>query len=456
MDDHLPKHLCSGCVAQIEAYYTFKIHCEYVDQKLRRYSCVKTMLSEEEGTYDNVQYLDDNNKNYPNVDPLEKVEVEINETAEEQNNFAANQMKLVVETVDPLLQNYMKDKCDQQLDNADSKITKKLIAIDIKFENPISPRKRRSKKGNKKYQCITCHATFIERLKYFQHIKSHGKKRYQCDICNRWFPKVYQCKTHMAIHDKNTYFDCTLCSMRYTNFGNLSRHIRVFHEKKKDHYCDVCGRAFANSTTLKTHKLTHTQNPPDLTNANIPCTACGKSFRNKDKLRSHQRYHHPTNIISCEICNKTCTQKHVYNMHMLTHTGEKPFVCEECGRSFRQVTHLNTHKLTHTGQKKHACSVCSRAFALRGNLTKHMRIHTGEKPYSCKYCPQTFHVSNGLKRHTVVHIRNRDVPMKSATPTNLSKQLDNEGEQTIGTIDYEIDEDNNSGLISFCLDEVDE
>lgn len=84
-----------------------------------------------------------------------------------------------------------------------------------------------------KFHCDTCGAPFEKYNDLNEHKKTHGNKRYQCPTCSRWFSKKYHMKNHQTIHLNQKLFACTLCTKKYTNQGNLDRHVRVFHHNEK-------------------------------------------------------------------------------------------------------------------------------------------------------------------------------------------------------------------------------
>lgn len=84
-----------------------------------------------------------------------------------------------------------------------------------------------------KFHCDTCGAPFEKYNDLNEHKKTHGNKRYQCPTCSRWFSKKYHMKNHQTIHLNQKLFACNLCTKKYTNQGNLDRHVRVFHHNEK-------------------------------------------------------------------------------------------------------------------------------------------------------------------------------------------------------------------------------
>lgn len=496
--DRLPKHICSECVSSVEGFYRFKIKCEYIDLKLRESirecaaknvpipvaiftgkseqavivgECIKPEVGGQDGSddvCDNEEYVV-YDEEYTNVDHLADDETvgeemaandgysgseeegrilfftenntEDVESLEQHTILSVNEM-IIEDPDEELDEEQLVEECeDQPADNPEHEPEADSLLIEIAPHSLCKPKIEPTS-----FACDTCNASFTSFPEYNQHKKSHGKQRYQCDICERWFSKRYYIKAHMAIHAGIKHFECLLCPKRYSNQGNLDRHVRVFHDKQRDYDCDMCGKSFSQSTTLRQHRSTH------LEERNFECEVCQKSFKTAEYLKLHKHRHLPIElrpkrpahrpiikkpikktISYCKLCGKKSNSTALHQSHMRTHTGEKPYECEfcqqrfsfyqslkshlllhtgekpykcdDCGMTFRQIGHLHGHRLTHTGQKNHKCDICSKTFALRGNLTVHMRMHTGDTPHNCEYCPKSFYDSNGLKRHMKMHAR---------------------------------------------------
>ncbi|CAK9298064.1 unnamed protein product [Gordionus sp. m RMFG-2023] len=114
--------------------------------------------------------------------------------------------------------------------------------------------------------------------------------------------------------------------------------------------CQVCGKQFAYTRSLKRHLKCHSLLKSYL------CTYCCKGFNVKFDLKRHTRIHTGVKPYKCQMCDKSFTQRcslesHNRKLHGLQmkygykERREKLYVCEECGftsnRLDRRMEHLN-------------------------------------------------------------------------------------------------------------------
>ncbi|XP_062329609.1 vascular endothelial zinc finger 1b isoform X5 [Osmerus eperlanus] len=140
---------------------------------------------------------------------------------------------------------------------------------------------------------------------------------------------------------------------------------------KKNHGCDMCGKAFRDVYHLNRHKLSHSDEKP------FECPICQQRFKRKDRMTYHVRSHDG-------------------GVH-------KPYICSVCGKGFSRPDHLSCHvKHVHSSERPFKCQVtaCTSAFATKDRLRSHMIRHEGK--VTCNICGKMLsaaYITSHLKTH---------------------------------------------------------
>ncbi|XP_054650037.1 vascular endothelial zinc finger 1-like isoform X3 [Dunckerocampus dactyliophorus] len=140
---------------------------------------------------------------------------------------------------------------------------------------------------------------------------------------------------------------------------------------KKNHGCDMCGKAFRDVYHLNRHKLSHSDEKP------FECPICHQRFKRKDRMTYHARSHDG-------------------GVH-------KPYICSVCGKGFSRPDHLSCHvKHVHSSERPFKCQVtaCTSAFATKDRLRSHMIRHEGK--VTCNICGKMLsaaYITSHLKTH---------------------------------------------------------
>lgn len=92
---------------------------------------------------------------------------------------------------------------------------------------------------------------------------------------------------------------CTRCPSRFKLRGDLQRHVKVVHEKKKTFVCATCGKAFGHSGHLNRHERSHRGE------RRFKCAQCGYDFHQRSHLVSHVEHIHSSSRNrqhECALC----------------------------------------------------------------------------------------------------------------------------------------------------------
>ncbi|CAG0903291.1 unnamed protein product [Cyprideis torosa] len=69
---------------------------------------------------------------------------------------------------------------------------------------------------------------------------------------------------------------------------------------------------------------------------------------------------------SISVCGKTFAQRSTVRLHKLTHSGEKPFGCRICGKGFRSKVGYQGHTKKLCEEEKSVCALCGDFFSTTG------------------------------------------------------------------------------------------
>lgn len=316
------------------------------------------------------------------------------------------------------------------------------------------------------FSCEYCSKTFTQKRTLNAHLTTHRKQEHLCPICGKQFSYKSSLASHQIIHQKLPKSHiCSQCDAAFTTLRSLRRHYFTHYSyRDKEFICELCGKRFAYSMTLKNHKLSHSEERPHT------CRICGTSFKRTTHLRTHEQGVHGLHDralpkkYTCAICQKSMVKKESLEAHMKEHTGELNYQCKDCYKKFATNTGLNIHISMgrchphvkscsiclrefegddqicehlkaksqkrkqlkgnakpvvvgaeksmgkkfpvprHMKERNYICKVCGKYYIYPCELKTHFRLaHTDEKPFVCGKCGKAFKTKASLQMHEDVH-----------------------------------------------------
>ncbi|KAG6460266.1 hypothetical protein O3G_MSEX011872 [Manduca sexta] len=189
------------------------------------------------------------------------------------------------------------------------------------------------------YECTYCLKKFIKERRRNIHVKNFHESRRNCLLCQETFRSKRERDRHMyATHSQQMpWYKCDKCAIKFKVKRLLTEHIRRVHLKEKNVTCEICGMRFFSNTTLKLHKVRHSDAKP----------------------------------FECSTCNKKFPRKSALELHMRIHTNERRYVCKICGKAFIQWTSLQYHLPHHSDERNFKCVVCEKAFKTKKTMLRH-------------------------------------------------------------------------------------
>ncbi|XP_061683438.1 vascular endothelial zinc finger 1b isoform X2 [Syngnathoides biaculeatus] len=243
-----------------------------------------------------------------------------------------------------------------------------------------------------------------------------SKTPFICGYCNKAFRDSYHLRRHESCHTgikmvsrpKKTQTAPTMVPIISTvprdNGGNPSYITTVAG------LLTTATTSTATGTSIMT-PMQHQQQqnipkkPPKPVKKNHGCDMCGKAFRDVYHLNRHKLSHSDEKPFECPICHQRFKRKDRMTYHARSHDGgvHKPYICSVCGKGFSRPDHLSCHvKHVHSSERPFKCQVtaCTSAFATKDRLRSHMIRHEGK--VTCNICGKMLsaaYITSHLKTH---------------------------------------------------------
>ncbi|KAK0139286.1 Vascular endothelial zinc finger 1 [Merluccius polli] len=205
------------------------------------------------------------------------------------------------------------------------------------------------------------------------------KKNHGCEMCGKAFRDVYHLNRHKLSHSDEKPFECPICHQRFKRKDRMTYHARS-HDGgvHKPYVCSVCGKGFSRkdprpSSTERSGSASFGVFPS-------PIVAAGKLHAwvpdvGSVREKCEQAAGQAGSVSVSPPDHLSCHVKHV-------HSSERPFKCQvtACTSAFATKDRLRSHMIRHEG--KVTCSICGKMLSA-AYITSHLKTHGQTNFNSC-------------------------------------------------------------------------
>ncbi|KAJ8403931.1 hypothetical protein AAFF_G00347990 [Aldrovandia affinis] len=221
------------------------------------------------------------------------------------------------------------------------------------------------------------------------------KKNHGCDMCGKAFRDVYHLNRHKLSHSDEKPFECPICQQRFKRKDRMTYHVRS-HDGgiNKPYICSVCGKGFSRCV-----------------NVLLQCRGGARSLRRRLGWEEEEE----TCVGLTGPDHLSCHVKHV-------HSTERPFKCQvtACTAAFATKDRLRSHMIRHEG--KVTCNICGKMLSA-AYITSHLKTH-GQTSFNTSCNKDTNNVCSSATPVTaaITTAMNRG-NVSSSNPVTIAAQM---------------------------------
>ena len=156
----------------------------------------------------------------------------------------------------------------------------------------------------------------------------NNENTYDCHLCNKSFRSTSW--RILIAHLSWVHNQCPHCDQIFQCQSDLTTHLRTHPERRRRHYCALCGKYCYTNRRLTEHlNLFHKRGEF------YQCNKCEKSFKFKVTLNEHLKTHYEKQLYKCYHCDKTYKRITYFIQHILTmhsKSPEKPMLVKEMNK----------------------------------------------------------------------------------------------------------------------------
>ena len=145
---------------------------------------------------------------------------------------------------------------------------------------------------------------------------------FYCEKCGKKYHNKLTLNYHMMSMHNADPVPCLKCDQKFASYGKLRTH--DYKEHKPCLQCEHCEYHTYNPSSLRKHQLKHSE-------PTFKCSHCDKMLKTQKNLEAHEREHTGELPYECNVCGKgfkasSTLRTHTKHVHKILTPGMKPIV----------------------------------------------------------------------------------------------------------------------------------